>query len=407
MMKRVLILSLCLLMIASVAWGAKPTDKSKKAFDVLQPLLDPSRPISEGFEGGVPPAGWFAVVNNPYTWTVGTYNPQEGLQYADCQYDASYSGPQDEWIGFNYTMQAGDAALSFYSFASIYWAITPYQNYNLYVYIDGTDVWNYYDDNNGATTWAWQQYVVDLTSYSVGQTIEIKFGYTGYDGAEGAFDAISIGEAPVIPVCPFQYPCYVVDFNQSDGGFKSQVCGLGPIPWQWGVPTGIPALACDGVPVTHVLGTVLAGTYPVSKGEGAVIGPFDITPRCTTLELCHFYDTESGYDGGNVKVSTDAGATWQLITPIGGYDGILTSTYYIPECVAQEAVFYGTSTTFVRDCFDISDYVGDNILVGFFFGSESYATSDLGWYIKWVKIGTDAPTSVKDSTWGMIKALYR
>jgi hypothetical protein len=405
-MKRVLILSLCLLMIAGTAWAAK-MDASKKATDVMKPIVDLGRPIFEGFEISVPPPGWFAIVNNPYTWEVGTYNPIEGVQNAVCYYDETYTGPQDEWIGFNYTIQPGDECLSFYSYASTYWAISPYQNYNLIVTINGVEVWNYYDDNNGAVTWAWQQYVVPLSAYGVGQNIEISFGYVGYDGAEGAFDAIQIGACPVIPEpCAIEVTCYFIDFNLGPDGWYSRPCGIGPIPWQWGVPVGIPTVACDGEPVTHVLATVLNGSYPVSRGEAAVVGPFQITAECSCLELCHYYYAEMGFDGGNVKVSTDGGATWQIVQPFGGYDDILDSTSYIAECVWGEEVFTGNSVTFVKDNFDLTDYIGQTVLVGFFFGADSSVTYP-GWYIKWLKLGGEQFSPVQEKTWGSIKSLYR
>ena len=150
----------------------------------------------------------------------------------------------------------------------------------------------------------------------------------------------------VPPCCPFPQTCYFTDFNASPNGWTSLACGTGPVPWAWGVATGIPTVACDAVPVTNVLVTGLAGNYPVSKGEAAVVGPFKLNPGCKCLEICHYYDCETGYDGGNVKISTDGGLTWTLITPAGGYDGINNSTYYSTQCVHAQQMFTGTSTTF-------------------------------------------------------------
>jgi hypothetical protein len=251
---------------------------------------------------------------------------------------------------------------------------------------------------------------VDLCGLSAGQTIEIGFGYVGYDGAQGGFDAISFGDCPLPPpepCCPSEHVCYVKDFNEGGCGWSAIQCGAGPLPWQWGQPTGIPTTACDNVAVTYVLGTNLTGTYPVSTGEAAVTGPFEITEDCWCLELCHYYDTEDGYDGGNVKISTDGGTTWQLVQPARGYDDILDSEYYVAECVAGEEVFCGDSGAFVRDCFDLSRFVGQNVKIGLFFGSESWPTDDLGWYVKWLKIGGDESSSVEDATWGSIKARFR
>jgi hypothetical protein len=208
------------------------------------------------------------------------------------------------------------------------------------------------------------------------------------------------------PCCPFPQNCYFLDFNQSPNGWTSLACGLGPVPWAWGVPTGIPTVACDAVPVTNVLVTGLAGNYPVSKGEAAVVGPFQIFNGCKCLELCHYYYME-GYDGGNVRVSTDNGATWTRIAPAGGYPGVISSYSTSTQClVATEPCFNGNSTTFVRSCFDITQYQGQTILVGFFFGADS-SISYRGWAIKWLKIGGTDITPVEGSSWGSIKALYR
>jgi hypothetical protein len=40
-------------------------------------------------------------------------------------------------------------------------------------------------------------------------------------------------------------------------------------------------------------------------------------------------------------------------------------------------------------------------------GSDSYATTDLGWFIKWIKLGGEEQSPVAPSSWGSIKAMYR
>jgi len=278
------------------------------------------------------------------------------------------------------------------------------------VQISGADVWNYRDDPVNAVTWEWQQYGIPLDAYNAGDTIELCFGYVGADGAEGAFDAIGVGECPEPPpppCCPFDHDCYVFDFNESACGASFFDCGMGPNPWAWGVDGLIPAVACDDVPVTNIMGTALGGPYAVSVGGGFYVGPVSVTECCNCLEVCHYYDTEFGYDGGNVKISMDGGMTWMQVFPSDGYDDILDSTYYIPECVPMEEVFCGDSITFVRDCFDLTEYEGLDVLIGFFFGSESFATDDLGWYIKWAKVGSNNYSPVEHGSWGSIKSLYR
>jgi hypothetical protein len=229
----------------------------------------------------------------------------------------------------------------------------------------------------------------------------------GYLGAQAPFtlsvDCV-VCDCIGPPCCPNTYDCYVLDFNELDA-YRVEPCDGAPC-WEWGPAVGIPEFACDEVPVTNVLGTVLTGDYPLDAGEIAVVGPFSIAlDDCCCMEICHYYDIQTDYDGGNVKASTDGGVTWTLITPAGGYPDV---TYYSPQCLPSEPAYTGHSEfEFVRDCFDLSAYDGMDILVGFFFGSNNSVTYP-GWYIKWVKIGGEAPpVPVEDASWGSIKALYR
>jgi hypothetical protein len=168
----------------------------------------------------------------------------------------------------------------------------------------------------------------------------------------------------------------------------------------------VPTVACDDVPITNLLGTVLAGDYDPSSGEIAVIGPFNIKPCCYCMELCHWYDIETTFDGGNVKVSTDGGATWQLVNPTGGYPG---ATNDWQDCIPDEPAYTGhnlAASGFVRDCFDLSNFAGMDVMVGFFFGSDS-SVQYPGWYIKWVKFGSEQASSSEFQSWGTIKDTFR
>jgi len=232
----------------------------------------------------------------------------------------------------------------------------------------------------------------------------------GYNGAECGYTLAVECTELTPPCCPSPYHCHVLDFNLSACGLVTEPCGNGVPAWEWGVPVGIPDVACDGVTVTNVVGTTLTGPYPVSMGDILVLGPFYVGPACWCLEVCHYYDFESDYgvwDGGNVKISHD-GTTWTLVTPSDGYDGVAPdeSSYYHPECVAGEPVFAHSSGGFVRDCFDLSEYMCESYYIGFFVGSDTWSTDDLGWYIKWVKLGGQV-TATERTTWGAIKAFYR
>ena len=222
-------------------------------------------------------------------------------------------------------------------------------------------------------------------------------------------------ECPTEPCCPSEYVCYVTDFNDGPCTFYPEECGGATCFWEWGQPLfdpgsaygTIPEVACDDVAVTNLLATDLDAFYG-NCGERAIIGPFDITEQCFCMELCHYYDTEPNFDGGNVKVSADGGATWAIVHPARGYDD--DEAYSLTPCVALEPIFCGHDVAnggaFVRDCFDLTDYVGSSIMVAFDFGADTSVFYP-GWYIKWVKFGSDEYSPVEDTTWGNIKAMYR
>jgi len=169
----------------------------------------------EGFEGGVPPATWTSIVNNPFTWDTAQYNPYEGVLNAHCVYDETYSGPQNEWLISDPIDLTGGTAwkLDFWWLGSYYWSVDPYPNCTLTVFIStdgGTNwdyLWNQYEygvfDN-----WTWYNTIIDLGAYLTASSAQFAFVYTGYDGAEFGLDLVTINDAaPPVGRC-----CYGVDF---------------------------------------------------------------------------------------------------------------------------------------------------------------------------------------------------
>jgi len=418
-MKRALILCVCLLLVAGVASAdsMSRTCPWKQKVGVSQPI---GRDFFEGFNGPeFPPVDWTevetCVTDSCTDWNLlesceaGTFSDAyEGVDcaYVHWQWD-NFAPGQDEWLKFTYDLDEREVnTLSFWTEGSGYYC----SNANFVVTIDGVEVWDFC--STAPTSWVWYEYEIDLTPYR--GEVEIGFGYVGADGADHYLDAVSLfyEEPPEPPCCPLDVVCYDFDFNVSDCGVALELCDGGVTTWEWGVPDPlVPVLACDDVPVTNVLGTTLVGSYPLLAGEIAMIGPVDITEDCWCMDLCHYYEFESDYsiwDCGNVKVSPDGGATWFLVYPADGYDGIANDCIdtYHPLCVCEEEVFGHSSGTFVRDCFDLRAYMGETVMIGFFFGSDS-SVAYLGWYIKWAKIGRPQGTAVEQSSWGNIKALYR
>jgi hypothetical protein len=193
------------------------------------------------------------------------------------------------------------------------------------------------------------------------------------------------------PASPERVACELVgvthdwDFSVGDQGFQVVDCDAGGIPaWQYGPTESIP-----GAP-PRVWGTVLNGDYPNNAGGGLVSPPFVVTPESGRLEVYHCFDTEPGYDGGNVSVGVWPSS--QIIHPIGGYNTseISPGPLYNAFCVNGEPGWTGHDATWRLDCFDLSAYLGQEVRIEFDFGSDASVTAP-GWYLGRVRVGSPLP----------------
>ena len=194
--------------------------------------------------------------------------------------------------------------------------------------------------------------------------------------------------------CGFQLVTYDWDFSQGDHGFTTTTCdptGGGPT-WAWGME--------NIVTTGNVWATVLNGSYASNTGEGLVSPAFMVDASTAFVEVDHYYDIETNFDGCNLKVNGT------VVPPIAGYDGtISTSTVFYAFCVDLQEGFTGPDQTWRTDCWDISSFEGEMVQLEFDFGTDSSVTY-LGWYLAAVRVGgIVVPTA--ESSWGQIKGLYR
>lgn len=150
--------------------------------------------------------------------------------------------------------------------------------------------------------------------------------------------------------------------------------------WEWGAPCGAgPPPATSG---QQLLGTRLTGYYDTERISHLTLGPFDLSGwAVATLEFAHWYRTEEGYDGGRLLASRDEGASWEILSPLGGYpdridfdedgDGIYES---------NSPAFAGDGGNWDRVRVPLDVYAGDTLWVRFEMISDQSAT-DLGWYL--------------------------
>ena len=98
------------------------------------------------------------------------------------------------------------------------------------------------------------------------------------------------------------------------------------------------------------------------------------------LRFYHWYDTEPGFDGGFVEVSTDGGNSWS-----GVGDKIFRNPYtgpiaYTTFTVPNLSSFSGNSLDWIASYVDLSEYAGEEILIRFKFGTDEQQ-GGLGWFL--------------------------
>jgi len=164
---------------------------------------------------------------------------------------------------------------------------------------------------------------------------------------------------------------YFDDFEAGDGFFT------GDNDWQWGEPTNAdgPGAAHSG---TNLWAVGLAANYQIGPLLSTLISPPIGLGSNAVLSFWHWYDTENTFDGGNVKISTDGGGTWTLLIPAEAYDGTLSSNFQNP--IGGEEAFFGASTGWEYETFDLSAYAGSSAQFKFDFGSDS-SVDGAGWFV--------------------------
>ncbi|MCF7918511.1 MAG: carboxypeptidase regulatory-like domain-containing protein [Candidatus Cloacimonetes bacterium] len=158
------------------------------------------------------------------------------------------------------------------------------------------------------------------------------------------------------------------DFEDDDGEF---VANNG---WAWG--TDNIAGAYSGA---NVWGTVLNGYYNNSANYELVTPAVTVPTEDAVLTFWHWYDIETYWDGGNVKISSDGGSSWELIQPVGGYNGTAIG-------LNDEECFNGNFQTWTMATFELGAFQGEDVMIKFHFGSD-FSVTYQGWYIDDVYIG--------------------
>ncbi len=154
------------------------------------------------------------------------------------------------------------------------------------------------------------------------------------------------------------------DFETDDGQFVASPATGG---WEWGGSAY--AGAHSGV---AIWGTRLNSNYNNNQVY-TLVSPSVFIGSNFALEFYHRYDFEDYYDGGNVKISTNNGSTWTLLTPEGGYPEDQIAAMGEPGYSNVQAAW-----TLAR--FPLSAYANQNVRFKWTMASDQGVQAQ-GWFI--------------------------
>ncbi len=131
------------------------------------------------------------------------------------------------------------------------------------------------------------------------------------------------------------------------------------------------------------------GNYPADTCAAIVTNTIPLTADITNLTLSYkaFYDLEEKWDGVVVEISTDDGATWTDLPPVGGYPsdfslsddgngGVVNACGY----AKTHGAFSATNGSFQTITHDLSAFAGQNVKVRWQLSSDP-ASEFEGFYI--------------------------
>ncbi len=197
--------------------GAYDGEASKIAARRYDPIIvqpdNRASYLTEGMEVTVPPTGWSTIITNAaYTWKKQTLSFHSGTASADVEYDPALV-PQDEWIvspALDFSAATGDLKVEFWWMMSYYWGVTPFDNYDLELWIstDGGSTWSskLWDESGEGTftNFTWYQESISLAGYVGQSNVKLAWHYVGVDGAQAGIDDISVNDDPA----PIGRCCY-------------------------------------------------------------------------------------------------------------------------------------------------------------------------------------------------------
>ncbi len=119
------------------------------------------------------------------------------------------------------------------------------------------------------------------------------------------------------------------------------------------------------------------------------------------LSFAHKFNTEAGWDGGVVEISTNGGGAWNDIGGLmitNGYNGNIGNNP--TNILANRVGFTGTINNFMTTTVNLAPYAGQNVRFRFRFGSDdntTATTTPAGWWIDDIKLSVQPMVLMRSS----------
>ena len=107
--------------------------------------------------------------------------------------------------------------------------------------------------------------------------------------------------------------------------------------------------------------------------------------EASELSFWTLYDIESGFDGGEVLISTDDGQSWSHLDLTEPYPASFTQTGNACAIALGTKCFSGTNLTWTRFSANLAAYLGQAVRIRWTFSSDS-GVAEEGWYVDDVAI---------------------
>lgn len=120
----------------------------------------------------------------------------------------------------------------------------------------------------------------------------------------------------------------------------------------------------------------------IADADSAVLARFTTTKSFpltnnSILSFWHNYNTETGWDGGWVEISTNNGVTYTDLNNYIIQNGYQNTIYYND---AFRLGFSGNSGGFIKTVINLSSFAGKNVKFRFVFSSDDFVGAE-GWYV--------------------------